>query len=54
MGTNLPETKPVEQLFLDLPIQDVLNNDAGMQTKDRESQTAFSTIRNMLIFEAVK
>lgn len=30
MGANIPETKPVEQLFLDLPIQDVLSNTAGM------------------------
>lgn len=37
MSTDLLEIEPVEQPFLDLPVQDVLdvlNNDAGMQTKE--------------------
>lgn len=53
MSTNLPETEPVEQLFLDLPIQDILNNNAGMQIKEPCSSIYVKAIRDGRFGDAV-
>ncbi|KAJ5426968.1 hypothetical protein N7465_002038 [Penicillium sp. CMV-2018d] len=53
MSTILPETEPVEQLFLDLPIQEVLNNDAGLQIKEPWSSLYVKAIRDGRFGDAV-
>lgn len=53
MSANIPETKPVEQLFLDLPIQKVLNKNAGMQVVEPWASMYVDAIRDGRFGDAV-
>jgi hypothetical protein len=49
MNSNLLEHKPVEQLFLDLPIQHVLANKAGMPVVEPWATLYVDAIRDNII-----
>ncbi|KAB8231975.1 uncharacterized protein BDW43DRAFT_281242 [Aspergillus alliaceus] len=50
---NIPETKPAEQLFLDLPIQVDLNKDTGMQVIEPWASMYVDAIRDRRFGDAV-
>lgn len=54
MGVTIPENKPAEQLFLDLPIQDVLNKNAGMLVIEPWASIYVDAIRDRRFVDAVR
>ncbi|KAK4871381.1 hypothetical protein LT330_000618 [Penicillium expansum] len=53
MDVTIPENKPAEQLFLDLPIQDVLNKNAGMLVIEPWASIYVDAIRDGRFVDAV-
>lgn len=53
MSANLSELRPVEQLFLDIPIHDILNNNAELQVVEPWATLYIDAIRGERFGNAV-